>query len=179
MKKLFLVLALAILGCSFPASLTLGTPTPLPTPTQTPAPTPTPLVTPDPGTEQNPLILALGPSARPSAELITAGETIAAFIEAHTGYRVVTVAPPNESALVDAFHAGNAQIASLSPFGYLLARENNSVTVALASVRNGQTLYGMQFIVNRDGEFKSFYDGARNQNTEEIDGALAQFSDKK
>jgi phosphonate transport system substrate-binding protein len=179
MKKLFLVLTLAALGCSFPIQLTLGTPTPTPSPTQTPAATVTPLATPDPGTEQNPLILALGPSARPAGDLLAAGETIAAFIESQTGYRVVTVAPPSESALVDAFRVGNTQIASLSPFGYLLARQNDSVTVALASVRDGQTLYGMQFIVNRDGEFKSFYDEARNQNTENIQVALAQFSDKK
>lgn len=179
MKKLFLVLTLAILGCSLPVPLTLGTPTPITSPTQTPAATSTPLATPDPGTEQNPLILALGPSPRPEGDLISAGETIAAFIESHTGYRVVTVVPPSESALVDAFRVGNTQIASLSPFGYLLARQNDSVTVALTSVRDEQTLYGMQFIVNRDGEFKSFYDEARNQNTEDINVALAQFEDKK
>jgi phosphonate transport system substrate-binding protein len=179
MKKLSLVLALAILGCSFPVQLTLGTPTPVPSPTNTPAATSTPLATPDPGTEQNPLILALGPTARPQGDLIAAGETIAAFIEAQTGYRVVTVAPPSEAALVDAFRVGNTQIASLSPFGYLLARQNDSVSVALASVRDGQTLYGMQFIVNRDGEFKSFYDETRNQNTEDINIVLAQFADKK
>jgi phosphonate transport system substrate-binding protein len=179
MKKLLVVLACTILGCSFPVQLTLGTPTPVPSPTPTAAPTPTPLVTPDPGTEQNPLILALGPSSRPTAEVVTAGETIAAFLESHTGYRVVAVAPPSEAALVDAFRVGNAQIGSLSPFGYLLAREDNSVTVALASVRDGQTLYGSQLIVNRDAEFKSFYDAARNQNTEDISAALAQFTDKK
>lgn len=179
MKKILFILILAILGCSFPVQLTLGTPTPLPTPTQTPAPTPTPLSTPDHGTEQNPLILALGPSSQPGSELITAGETIAAFIESHTGYRVVTVAPSSESALVDAFNAGNAHIASLSPFGYLLARQNDSVTVILASVRDGQTLYGFQFIVNRDGEFSFFYDETRNQNTEELAAALEQFAGKK
>lgn len=179
MKKLFLILTVAILGCSFPVQLTLGTPTPIPTPSQIAVPTQTPLSTPDPGTEQNPLILALGPSARPDSELITAGETIAAFIESHTGYRVVTVAPSSESALVDAFRTGNAHIASLSPFGYLLARKNETATVALASVRDGQTLYGFQFIVNRDGEFKPFYDETRNENTEELVTALEQFTEKK
>src|SRR6185369_9139648 len=138
MKKLLAVLAIAILGCSFPVQLTLATPTSPPPPTATPASTATPLSTPDPGTEQNPLILALGPSARPTGEEIAAGETIAAFLETHTGYHVVAVAPPSEAALVQAFQVGNAQIGSLSPFGYLLAREDNSVTVALASVRDGQ-----------------------------------------
>jgi phosphonate transport system substrate-binding protein len=179
MRKIFFVLFLALLGCSFPVQLTFATPTALPSPTTTPAPTATPLVTPDPGTEQNPLILALGPSSRPSGEVVSAGETIAAFLETHTGYRVVAVAPPSEAALVEAFRVGNAQIGALSPFGYLLAREDNSVTVALASVHDGQTLYGAQLIVNRDGEFKSFYDEARNENTADVSAALAQFADKK
>jgi phosphonate transport system substrate-binding protein len=111
--------------------------------------------------------------------VVSAGEMIAAFLETHTGYHVVAVAPPSEAALVEAFRVGNAQIGSLSPFGYLLARGDNSVTVALASVRDGQTLYGAQLIVNRDGEFKSFYDEARNENTADIAVALAQFADKK
>jgi phosphonate transport system substrate-binding protein len=179
MKKLSLVLILAILGCSFPVQLTLGTPTPIPTVTQTPAATSTPLSTPDPGTEKNPLILALNPSARPNAELVVAGESIAAFIESHSGYRVVTVAPSSENELVDAFEAGNAHIAVLSPFGYLLARREGLVTVALASVRDEQTLYGFQFIVNRDGEFESFYDETRSENTAELAVALHQFTGKK
>jgi phosphonate transport system substrate-binding protein len=51
--------------------------------------------------------------------------------------------------------------------------------VALVSVRDGQTLYGAQLIVNRDSEFKSYYDAARNENTADPAAALAQFTDKK
>ena len=82
-----------------------------------PTPTQTPLAPPEPGTEQNPLILALAPSPRPSEQIIAAGEVIAAFIESRTGYRVVTVIPASEAALVEALDKGNAHIASLSPFG--------------------------------------------------------------
>jgi phosphonate transport system substrate-binding protein len=179
MKKLLLALTLAILGCSSPVQLILGTSTPISTPTQTPAPTQTPPATAEPGTEQNPLILALGPSPRPSEEMISAGEVIAGFIESHTGYKVVTVVPSSETALVDAFDKGNAQIAAFSPFGYLLARENNSVTAILASVRDGQTLYGTQFIANREGDFVSFYDDELGDNTEDANNALRQFQGKK
>ncbi|MDO9301398.1 MAG: PhnD/SsuA/transferrin family substrate-binding protein [Anaerolineales bacterium] len=179
MKKLFLILSLAILGCSSPVRLILGTPTPIPTPTQFPAPTQAPLAPPEPGTEQNPLILALGPSPRPSAEMISAGEVIAAFIESHTGYRVVTVVPSSESDLVEAIGKGNAHIASFSPFGYLLARENDSVTVILASLRDNQIFYGTQFIANREGGFTSYYDAERDENTAEAAEALKQFKDKK
>ena len=181
MKKLFLILSLAILGCSSPVRLILGTPTPIPTAvaTQLTAPTQAPLAPPEPGTEQNPLILALGPSPRPSAEMISAGEVIAAFIESHTGYRVVTVVPSSESDLVEALGKGNAHIASLSPFGYLLARENDSVTVILASLRDNQIFYGTQFIANREGGFTSYYDAERDENTAEAAEALKQFKDKK
>jgi phosphonate transport system substrate-binding protein len=178
MKKLFLALTLAILGCSSPVQLIMGTPTPIPTPTQI-IPTQTPVIPPEPGTEQNPLILALGPSPRPSAEMISAGEVIAGYIESHTGYKLVTVAPSSEVVLVEAISKGNAHIASLSPFGYLLARETDSVTVILGSLRDDQTFYGTQLIANRESNFTSYYDAERDENTEEAAIALKQFQDKK
>ena len=179
MKKLLLALALAILGCSSPVRLILGTPTPIPTPTQIPAPTQTPVIPPELGTEQNPLILALGPSPRPSAELVSAGEVIAGFIASRTGYRVVTVVPSSEGDLIEAIGKGNAHISTLSPFGYLLARENDSVTAILSSLRDGQAFYGAQFIANREGGFNSYYNAERDENTGEAAEALNQFQDKK
>jgi phosphonate transport system substrate-binding protein len=180
-KKLFLVLILAILGCSSPVQLILGTPTPISTAvaTQVPNLVQATIAPPELGTEQNPLILALGSSPRPSAEMISAGDVIAAFIELRTGYKVVTVAPSSEIALVEAIDKGNAHIASLSPFGYLLARENDSITSILASLRDGQAFYGAQFIANREGGFTSYYNAERDENTAEADKALKQFQDKK
>jgi len=179
MKKILLTLSLAILGCTFPVQLIQGTPTPTPTPTQPPAPTQTPLATPEPGTEKNPLILALGVSPRPSDEMIAAGDVIAAFIELRTGYRLVTVAPASETALVDALNRGNAHIVSLSPFAYLLARENDSVTPIMARLRDGQAFYGAQFIANRESGFVSYYNAARDENTADAVEALKQLQDKK
>jgi phosphonate transport system substrate-binding protein len=177
MKKLFLALTLAILGCSSPVQLIMGTPTQTQTPI--PAATQTPIAPPELGTEQNPLILALSPSPRPTADVISAGEVIAAFIEAHTGYRLVTVVPTSESVLVEALGKGNAHIASLSPFGYLFARENESVTAIMSSLRDGQAFYGAQFIANRESGFTSYYDAERDENTAEAATALKQFQDKK
>jgi ABC-type phosphate/phosphonate transport system substrate-binding protein len=179
MKKLLLVLSIAILACTFPVQINPGSPSPAPLATVTLIPPATPSATAEPGTEKNPLILALGPSARPDDDMIAAGEVIAAFIESRTGYRIVTVAPTSESMLVDAFARNNAHIGSLSPYGYLLARQNGSVTVILASVRDGETLYGAQFIANREGGFTSYFDAARNENTADLAVALAQFEEKK
>jgi phosphonate transport system substrate-binding protein len=179
MKKLFLILTLAILSCSSPVQLILGTPTSIPTPAPTPALIQTPLAPPDLGTKQNPLILALGASPHPSADMIAAGESIAAYIETHTGYKVVTVVKSTETDLIDALDKGNAHIASLSPFGYLLARGNDSATAILASLRDGLAFYGAQFIANRKSNFTSYYDAARDENTAEAVTALKQFQDKK
>lgn len=179
MKRILPVLALLMLGCSFPVRIISGTPTQAPTFTPAPLPTLTPVATPQTGTGQNPLILALSPSPRPSDEAIAAGEVIAAFIESHTGYRLVTIAPTSESALVDALDKGNAHIAPLTPFGYLLARQNNSATIAFSSLRDGEAFYGAQFIVNRESEFTAYFDPARDANTAEAPAALKQFEDKK
>jgi len=111
--------------------------------------------------------------------MIAAGNIIAAFIEDRTGYRVVTNIPSSQNDLVKALDMGNAHIASLTPFAYLLARENDSVTVVLASARDGKIFYGAQFIASRESNFLSYYDSVRNENTAEAAEALEQFHDKK
>lgn len=111
--------------------------------------------------------------------MIAAGEVIVSFIESRTGYRLVTVAPPSEAELVKAFGNNNAHIASLSPFAYLLARRNESVTAVLAGLRDGETFYGAQFIANRENGLVSYYDSARNENTAEAVEALRQLQGKK
>ncbi len=179
MKKLLYLLTLAILGCSLPVQLNLESSTATPVPVQSPTPSQTPLAPPELGTEQNPLILALAPSAHPAAELINAGNVIAAFVEKRTGYKVVTEIPADQNGLVESLDRGNAHVASLSPFAYLLARENDSVKVVLASTREGQMFYGAQFIANRESNFLSYYDAARDENSAEAAEALEQFQDKK
>jgi phosphonate transport system substrate-binding protein len=179
MNKFLIILTLAIIGCSSPVQLISDAPTQTQTPIPVSASTPTPLATPEPGTEKNPLILALGISPQPSPEMVAAGDVIAAFIESHTGYRLVTVVPSSETSLVEALDKGNAHIASLSPFAYLLARENDSVTAILASIHDGQIFYGAQFIANRESNFISYYDASRGENTAEAAAALNQFQNKK
>ncbi|MBL8102227.1 MAG: PhnD/SsuA/transferrin family substrate-binding protein [Anaerolineales bacterium] len=179
MKKVLVAFSLVLFGCSFPLRVTFGTPTPIPTPIETPSPTQTPLTPPEYGTEQNPLILALAPSSRPGDEVIAAGDVIAAFIQQRTGYRVVTVIPVSEELLVEAFDKGNAHIGSLSPYGYLLARDNNSVSAILAKLRDGKTFYGAQIIANRTNDFISYFDEARNENSTDAATALKQFNEKK
>ena len=91
----------------------------------------------------------------------------------------LTVIPPTEQILVEAFDKDNAHIGSLSPYGYLLARENDSVTAILAKVRDGQTFYGAQILANRENDFTSYYDKTRDENTADAAIALKQFEEKK
>ncbi len=172
-----MLLPLAALACSLPVTINLqGNPTATPLPlTATPSPAPTPQL----GTQQNPLIFALAPSPHADPQVVAAGEEIAAFIEQRTGYRLVTVAPPSEASLVDAFDKGNAHIGILSPFGYLLARQNDSVAAILASAREGQIFYGAQFIASRESGFVPFFSEERAENTAEARDALRQFENKK
>ena len=178
MKKFLLILSLAILGCNFPIQIISDTPSATPTATVF-VPTQTPIAPAELGTEKNPIILALAPAEHADPDMIAAGEKIAAFITDRTGYSIVTIAPSNETSLVDSLDKGNAHIAVLSPFGYALARQNDSVTAIMASTRNGELLYGAQFIANRESGFVSYYNSARNENTAEAPTALKQFQDKK
>jgi len=178
-KTLLFITLLFTLGCSFPLQVTWTNSTATPTLAPTLTPISAPLATPEPGSDQNPLILALAPSSHPTEAVISAGDILAAYIEARTSYRVVTVIPASEAALIEALEKGNAHIASLSPYGFALAREQESVTALLARVRNGEMFYGAQLIFNRQGEFTTYFDEDRAENITDAATALKQFADKK
>ncbi|NWF64347.1 MAG: phosphate/phosphite/phosphonate ABC transporter substrate-binding protein [Chloroflexi bacterium] len=181
-KKRIVLLTLTLLftlGCTFPLQVMFGTPTAVSTPTAAPIPTQPPLSTPAPGTDQNPLILALAATPRPSDAILSAGDILAAYLEQRTGYRIVTVVPSSEQALVEALAVGNAHIAALSPYAFVMARNESSVTALLARLHNGEMFYGAQILINRDSEFTSYFDEARGENTVDAATAFKQFADKK
>jgi phosphonate transport system substrate-binding protein len=140
--------------------------------------TPPALSTAELGLVENPIILALPPSAN-SADQIAAARYLADQFTKRTGYAVVTVVPDSYSALVDALANGNAHIALLTPYAYTLAYQQGSVYAALATLKEGDDAYGAQFIASRDGGFKSFVDPVTGNNTAEAREALLQFTDKK
>lgn len=175
-----LVIASIILSdCSFPLAIIPNTATP----TSSPIPllttdTPPALSTAELGLVENPIILALPPSAA-SAVQIAAARFIADQFTRRTGYAVVTVVPDSYSALVEALQNGNAHIALLTPYAYTLAYQQGSVYAALATMKDGDDKYGAQFIASRDGGFKSFVDPITEKNTAGAKEALSQFIDKK
>ncbi len=152
------------------------TPTALPTSTPTPRPTsPPPLPLGAPG---NPLILALPPETVLDEE-IAGGESLAGQLSEFTGYEVVAVVPDSYADLVEDLGRGNAHIAVLPPFAYLLAHQQGYADVAFLSVRLGATRYASQFVAHRDSGFAVYFDPERDENTADAETALSQFEGKK
>ncbi len=179
MKRLAAVLLLILLGCSGRGGA--GAPaTTQPPATATAAPTPTAAVPSGPlGSKDNPLVLALPPSTSPQADVLAAGKTLTSLLEKTTGYKFVSVIPPNEKELIDAFGAGNANIAPLTPFGYLLASKQGWVEAAFAREQDGKAFYGAEFIARADASYQTYFDAVQSQNIREASVALSQFKDKK
>jgi ABC-type phosphate/phosphonate transport system substrate-binding protein len=178
MKKILVIALFLITACNLPFVVT-PTPAPTVTPVASPVATIQVLPTAGPGTEANPLILALAPSPTTSQDAIDAANALAQKLEDATGYQIVTVAPAYEADLVKNFSIGNADIGLLTPYGYYLASENGDVNALLAKLRNEQALYGIQFLARNDSSFKRYYDTVRGENTAEADEALAQFTNRK
>ncbi|HEX2979505.1 MAG TPA: phosphate/phosphite/phosphonate ABC transporter substrate-binding protein [Anaerolineaceae bacterium] len=146
-----------------------------PTAAPTEAPTAAPAV--EMGTEANPIVMAIAPSAT-TDELIANGDAIAKLLSDETGLVIKAVVPTNYKAMIEAMASGNAQIGWLAPFGYLVAHETMvtdaagaevpAADVAFISLRNGADHYATQFI------------GQASQFTAGTDiSALQQFADKK
>lgn len=181
MKRFFPLVLFGLLACTIPGWGGL-----IPTAQPTPALTATPTLIPSAsspsaalGTDQNPLILALTPSTRPTQDVLDAGKVLTALLEKATGYKIVSVIPPNETELIKAFGVRNAHIGLLSPFGYLLASNQGYVEAAFARQQDGNIFYGAQFIVRSDAGFVTYFDPIKDENIADAPVALAQFKDKK
>ncbi len=177
-RSISVIAFLVVIGCTLPRlRVTQPTPTPIPvTPTETFAPL---LPSAELGQPANPLILALPPSATSQAE-IDAANLIATQLTERTGYTVVTVIPDSNAALVEAFQKGNANVALLDPYGYELAYQNESVKAVFAEVKDGNSLYGSQFLAPRKAGFTPYFNPLNETNTiNDARLALAQFNDKK
>jgi phosphonate transport system substrate-binding protein len=179
MKRIFPILLLALLGCSAGPDGSAA-PTLEPLPTATALPTLTPNAPSGPlGSEENPLVLALPPSTKPEPDVLTAGKTLSGLLEKTTGYKFVSVIPPNENELIHALGAGNAHLAPLSPFAYVMASQQGAAQAALAREQDGNVFYGAQFIAHSGPDYVSYFDPVQSKNVREAPTALSQFADKK
>jgi phosphonate transport system substrate-binding protein len=130
------------------------------------------------GLAENPLILALPPSANSQAQ-IDAAKVIASQFTERTGYTVVTIVPDSYTALVEALGKGNAHIVLLDPYAYELAYQRDWVRASYAVLKDEKGVYGAQFLATRKGGFTSYFNQETGENTEDAAVALAQFAGKK
>ena len=182
MKRLLPLVLLGLLACTLPIGVgQISTATVMPTLVPTAAPELNSSGLPEAklGTEKNPLILALPPSAQPAPSALAAGKTLIALLEKSTGFKFVSVIPQDETELVKAFGVRNAHIGVLSPVGYLLASSQGYAEAAFARQQSGSIFYGAQFIARSDAGFISYYDPIKDENSVGATVALAQFNDKK
>jgi phosphonate transport system substrate-binding protein len=182
---LMLIAVLVLSACS---------PATTPAPTQPPATEPPtavpptevpPTQAPTLGTADNPIILALAPSAT-TQELQAGGDAIAAKLSEMTGYTIKVNVPTNYAAMIEAMGAGNAHVGFMPPLAYMLAKYKGYADVGLVVLRNGSDHYGFQYVanaarVNADGTpmFTSYYDAATGKSTADAATALKQFEGKK
>ena len=175
---LFIATSLVLADCNLPRlQIKEATQTPtLVTPTDT---APPPLPKAELGLAENPLILALPPSADSQAE-IDAAKVIASQFTERTGYVVVTVTSDSDGALVDALEKGNAHIVLLEPYSYELAYQKGLVKASYAAVKDGKSKYGAQFIASRKAGFTSYFNPLNETNTvNDSSITLAQLQEKK
>lgn len=183
MKRILILFSIGVLastllaGCNLPR-VELTPPAPNPT-ISSPTDTAPPLI---PATElglaENPLILALAPSATPAQ--INAAKILATQFTERTGYVIVTVIPDSQAALVEAFEKGNTHIALLDPYAYALAHQKELVKAQFAVVKNNKTKYGAQFIAPRKAGFTTYFNALNETNTvNDPRTALIQFTNKK
>lgn len=137
------------------------------------------------GTADNPIVMALAPSAT-SQELQAGGNAIAAKLTELTGYQIKVIVPANYAATVEAMGAGQAQVAFLPILAYMKAKSQGFADVGLVVLRSGSDHYGFQIVANAkrvdaDGKplFKSYYDPATKANTADAATALAQFNNMR
>jgi phosphonate transport system substrate-binding protein len=175
---LLVVLSLALSACGPAATEAPVATEPPVVVTEPPVPTPTEPPAPALGTPENPLIMALAPSAT-TQELQTGGEAIAAKLSELTGLTIKTVVPTNYAAMIEAMGAEQAHIGWLAPVQYIVAHGKGYADVALATIRNGSNHYGFQYVANAEAGFTSYYDAATGATTADAATALAQFADKK
>lgn len=80
------------------------------------------------------------------------------YLEAHTPYKYKIAIPPSYVAVVEAFGTKRADVASLNPFGYVLAHEKYGAEARLVTVRFGERTYQAQILARTDSKINKLED---------------------
>jgi phosphonate transport system substrate-binding protein len=109
------------------------------------------------GSEENPVKLYFVPSGEVQ-KIIQSGDSIAEELEAKTGLKFKTAVPTSYAAVIEAMGNGEADMAFLPTFAYVIANSKYGVEPALKIVRYGSSQYRGQLIVQASSDIQSVSD---------------------
>lgn len=119
------------------------------------------------GTKANPIKMYFVPSME-AGKVVTSGEAIAAYLQQATGYHFKIAVPTSYAAVIEALGTNQADIAWLSTYAYILAKQKYDSEVRLMTVRNGLKAYRGQFVAGVNSGIKSIDD---------IEGKIIAYTD--
>lgn len=119
------------------------------------------------GGEENPIKMYFIPSAEAN-RIVTSAEQISDMLHQKTGYFFKVEVPLSYVAVIEAMGTKEADVAFLSTFAYIKAKENFNVNIALQIIRYGETSYRGQFITRKDSGINKLAD---------IDGKIIGYTD--
>jgi phosphonate transport system substrate-binding protein len=103
------------------------------------------------------IVWAFVPSENSQAVLDSA-QAIAKLVSDKTGLKITTVVATEYAGAIEAMCSGQAQMASLATFAYVLASSRKCADVGLVAIRNGSTSYKGQIITKADSGIKTIPD---------------------
>jgi phosphonate transport system substrate-binding protein len=119
------------------------------------------------GSKKNPIKMYFVPSMEAS-KVVTSAEAIADQLQKDTGYYFKVAVPTSYAAVIEAMGTGEADVAWLATYAYILAHDKYGAVVRLSTVRNGLNKYRGQFIAKTNSGIKKI---------EDIQGKTVAFTD--
>ncbi|MEA1972118.1 MAG: phosphate/phosphite/phosphonate ABC transporter substrate-binding protein [Candidatus Cloacimonadota bacterium] len=119
------------------------------------------------GSAENPIKMYFVPSVE-AGKIVTSATEIAELLNKETGYFFKVEVPLSYAAVIEAMGTEEADLAFLSTFAYILAKDNFDVNLALQVMRYGKEFYRGQFITRKDSGIN---------NLEDIHGKVIGYTD--
>lgn len=109
------------------------------------------------GSKSNPIKMYFVPSME-AGKVVTSGEAIADYLHKTTGYHYKIAVPTSYAAVIEALGNNQADIAWLSTYAYILAKQKYNAEVKLMTVRNGLKAYRGQFVARSNSNITKLED---------------------
>lgn len=172
-----LILALFIQSCNLSSRIPTAEATPVPTASVTDIPRAAETIRPEPGTEDNPYIMAAVSVEESFTQVDQALFELAAYLSQQTGLLFNHAVYPDYPTLLLDMQKRMVHFAWLPPVPYLAAKQNHAANAVLLVNTFGVYFYGVQFFADIDDGYDIFYDQASGLSTASASTALDQFYD--